>query len=97
MNADIVATYSFHAVALSINFNKNFAVFKRFKDADKKSQNSRIVDVLNTFKLSNRLIDDENNLATVLKQDINYYETNSILEELRVFSEKFLINAIEEG
>lgn len=95
MNADIVSTDSFHAVALSINFNKKFAVFKRFKDTDKKSQNSRIIDVLNTFKLSNQLIDGENTLEKVLEKDIDYSETNNILNELRNSSEKFLINAIE--
>ncbi len=95
MNADVVVTDSFHAVALSINFNKNFVVFKRFKDTDKKSQNSRIIDILSTFKLSDCLIDGNNTIENVLKQNIDFIKTNDILKELRDYSEKFLINAIE--
>lgn len=97
MHADIVATDSFHAVALSVNFNKNFAVFKRFKDTDKKSQNSRIIDILSTFKLSNQLVDGDNTIDKVLVKCINYSETNNILNEFKSISEKFLIDAIEEG
>lgn len=95
-NADYIITDSFHAVALSINFNKDFAVFKRFKNIDNKSQNSRVLDLLSMLKLSERLIEDNSSLD-ILSQSINYDETNNILSELRQFSEKFLINALEEG
>lgn len=96
INADIIATDSFHAVALSINFNKKFVVFKRFRDSDKKSQNSRIVDVLSTFKLEKQLVEKNNTMEKVLNNNIDYSETNNILSELRKLSEIFLINAIEE-
>lgn len=94
-NADIIATDSFHAIALSINFNKKFVVFKRFKDIDKKSQNSRIADVLLTFKLQKQLVSSNNTVNSILHQNIDYSEANSILRNLRNSSENFLINAIE--
>lgn len=95
LNADIVATDSFHAIALSINFNKNFVAFKRFKDTDNKSQNSRIIDILSTFKLSNQLIELNNSLEFSTKE-IDYSKSNEILKELRKYSKNFLIESIEE-
>lgn len=95
MHADFVATDSFHAMALSINFNKEFIAYKRFNDMDKNSQNSRIFDILSTFHLLNRLVEN-NNYLDIVRQDIDYIKTNEILCELRQKSEKFLINAIEE-
>jgi len=97
MNADIIATDSFHAMALSINFNKKFVAYKRFNDDDNKSQNSRIIDILGTFELLTQIVDTGNTLDNILKNDIDYLKTNNILKDLRNFSEKFLISAIEES
>lgn len=96
-NAKFVITDSFHASSLSIIFNKNFAVYKRFLDNDIKSQNSRLFDLLNTFNINNRLLINEYSLRDVLSCDIAYDEVNEILEEKKIFSKKYLLNAITEA
>ena len=53
--ASFICTDSFHATAISINLSKDFIVFKRFLDADRNSQNSRIYDILDHYKLIDRL------------------------------------------
>lgn len=91
-DATWVCTDSFHATALSINFGKNFTEFLRFKDSDKGSQNSRIYDVLETFKLQNRLY---NEMQEMWSKPIDYKESHEILNHLRTDSTDWLINAIE--
>ena len=93
LNAQYIITDSFHAVALSINFNKKFYVYKRFKDSDTKSQNSRIYDILKTFNIKLNIETKENNLSNI-KKDINYKEINQVLETLRKSSVNFLLNAL---
>lgn len=91
-DATWVCTDSFHATALSINFGKNFTEFLRFKDSDKGSQNSRIYDVLDTFKLQNRLY---NEMQDIWSKPIDYKESHAILDHLRMDSTDWLINSIE--
>lgn len=87
-----VCTDSFHATALSINIGKNFTEFLRFKDSDTGSQNSRIYDVLETFKLQNRLY---NEMQDLWSKPIDYKESHAILDHLRMDSTDWLVNAIE--
>lgn len=91
-DATWVCTDSFHATALSINLGKNFTEFLRFKDSDKGSQNSRIYDVLDTFKLQNRLY---NEMQDIWSKPIDYKESHAILDHLRMDSTDWLINSIE--
>lgn len=58
--AKIVCTDSFHATAICINLQKDFIEFLRFEDTDSKSQNSRIKDILERYKLSNRIYNPNN-------------------------------------
>lgn len=91
--SSFVCTDSFHATALSINFQKNFVEFIRFKDGDIKSQNSRIYDVLTHYGLMNRIYSNQYKEWSL---PIQYEDTISILEADRKKSEEFLLDAIEE-
>lgn len=91
-NAALVCTDSFHATALSINQNRNFVEFVRFKTTDVKSQNSRIYDLLNHYDLSSRLYSSD---STSWIGDIDYTSVTSILEEDRLRSQDYLNKAIE--
>lgn len=53
--ASFVCTDSFHGVAFSINFQKEFCVFERFSKADPNNQNSRIYNILSKTGLEDRL------------------------------------------
>lgn len=87
-----VCTDSFHATAISINLNKDFVEFMRFKDSDKVSQNSRIYDVLNHYQLMNRIYSDK---TTEWSDSIDFKYSNMLLEEDRKYSLDYLVNAIK--
>lgn len=52
--AEYVVTDSFHGVAFSVNFKKQFLALARFKDADETSENSRVLSLLEILELQNR-------------------------------------------
>lgn len=91
-NATVVCTDSFHATAISINLSVNFVEFLRFKDSDKKSQNSRIYDVLDRYGLHSRLYSNETDVWTM---PIDYKPIQVLLAKDRNKSVDFLINSIK--
>ena len=91
-NSFLVATDSFHACVFSILFNRPFIVFKR-DDERLKSMHSRIVTLLSTFGLENRIFTgkiDDSHLS------IDYERVNNILKEKREEGYEFLKEAFEE-
>lgn len=89
--ATIVCTDSFHATALAINLSKDFVEFLRFHDGDKKSQNSRIYDLLNHYKLEYKLYSDEHEKW---KDHINYIDVQKTLNNDRINSIEYLTKSI---
>lgn len=55
-NASYVCTDSFHGIAFSINLERDFCAFERFKRDDAGSQNSRVYNILNKVGLRDRLV-----------------------------------------
>lgn len=88
LQADFIFTNSFHGTAFSINFNKQFNV--ELPPAKIKAS-SRVKDILDLFKLEDRIINEGN---INLKQ-IDFTEVNEILKFERDQSKEFIINAIE--
>jgi hypothetical protein len=87
-----VCTDSFHGTIFSILFEKLFVEFKRFEDADPKSQNSRIYGLLDMFGLSGRLYDED---SKKWSERIDYKPIIDKIEEGREASLQYLVNAIE--
>ena len=79
LNANYILTDSFHAVALSINFKKQFSVYNRFKNSEKESQNSRIYDLLSKFEITDRLFEETDCFYEAEIIPINFSEVNKIL------------------
>ncbi len=94
-NARCVVTDSFHAVALSINMNKDFIVYKRFVEDTGVSQNSRIYDLLKAYGLENRIINNKNTFDNVIKNNISYKSINEKLDNDRTISEDYLMKALK--
>ena len=92
--AKYVFTDSFHCTALSLNLQKEFFVFKRFKDSDNNSQNTRIYSILSTFGLEERLITYDTNISILIHKNINYTKVIIELEKLRNNSIRYLKNAL---
>lgn len=84
-NAEYVITGSFHGVAFSINFNKEF-----FYETNKSKENynSRIDNLIKILKLENRNI----NLSNSFDEEIDYKKVNNLLSEARENS----INVLKE-
>lgn len=95
-DAEMVFTNSFHGTVLAILFHKPFWTFKRNRDEDKGSMNSRITDLLADFGLEDRLLED-GEIPTVekLREPIDYDSVDRILEEKRAFSLNWLKTALE--
>lgn len=89
LNADYIITNSFHGIAFSINFNKQFFVEPLKGDQD--TTNSRIMNILEQFDLSDRVIGKHTD-TTML---IDYAGINKKLNEKRIESNEWLKNALE--
>ena len=92
-HAKFVCTDSFHATTMSIIFCKNFVEFLRFDDTDLSSQNSRIYNILTHYGLMRRLYNKE---SVAWLSDIDYSDVKRILNADKIFSEQYLVKAIEK-
>lgn len=85
-NADFILTNSFHGLAFSINFNKQFFAISP------KTYNTRLLSILSIFNLTERLIDIDSSINIA---DINYNLVNPILDNYREESVDFLRKSIK--
>lgn len=89
MNAEHIMSNSFHATAFSIIFGKNFHVVPRDEGI-----NSRMVDLLNVLKISDRMVTSKEELCQS-DSSINYQMTNDKLAILIKESKNFIQSAID--
>lgn len=88
-NASYVCTDSFHGTAFSLIFNKQFSVFKRFKENDKNCQNSRIYNILDIIQDRSPLVADK-----IKINNLNYDSINLLLQKEREKSLAFLYDSL---
>lgn len=91
MNADYIVTNSFHGVAFSANFNRNFTAF--VEGNPESGRNSRLNNICTALKLNNR-IKQVGVKGKVDTSDIDYKDVNNRLQLLRSQSLDFLSNAL---
>lgn len=89
-HADMVCTDSFHGTIFSVLNHKEFITFKRFSDKDPKSQNSRILNLLQMLGLEKHLW-----AGRYSETDTNWNEVDRRLEEYRRESVAFLQTALD--
>lgn len=82
-------TDSFHGTAFSLIFNKNFILFKR----NGINMSSRLINLLDEFKIENRFINDDFQLFDLLKP-IDYLNINNHLNDYANDARNKLLNAI---
>lgn len=78
-HADTIVTNSFHCVAFSILFQKNFYVRIESGQA---SRNDRIISLLHELGLENRMFYDRDSNALDFSREIDYTEVSSRLQKL---------------
>lgn len=91
--AECVFTDSFHGLAFSINFEKQFFVFNRDDQAGAQSMSARITDTLDLFGLQSRHITKPADLAA---QPIDYTPVRAILAKRRQESLDWLMEALSD-
>ena len=95
-DAEYVFTDSFHAVAFSLIYHKQFFVFDRISKYGDMS--ARIVNILNQFNLSDRFCKGEEKESVnylLGLADIDYKEPDNILSSELKRSQDFLIENIK--
>lgn len=90
-NAEYVCTDSFHMVALSIIYKKNFKVFKKDPSYSRNSKNNRISDLLKRLEINNA----EYDVCPSFNEKIDYDKVYSLLNRLRQESYRYIDNAID--
>lgn len=91
--ASYVCTDSFHGVAFSILFEKDFCAFERFREDDPINQNSRIHNILEKLGLTDRLVGNGENLGDVISP-VLWTTCRSLLGKERTFSLRWLEGAL---
>ena len=94
-NAALVITDSFHATAFSINFNTPFYSLLRNTDNEEINMNSRIFNILEMTKLTDRLITPETKYPFEVNTQLDFSIANSILADRRNKDFSLLYNALE--
>lgn len=92
--AQCVFTDSFHGLAFSINFGKNFYVFNRDDQSGPDSMNARITDTLATFGLAQRHITDKN--AGLDNKPLDFTHAHNVLAREKERSINWLLNALKD-
>lgn len=88
-NADFVVTNSFHGMAFSINFNRDFIVVPR------KEFNSRLESLLRLTGLESRMVFSEDMAIKASEKSIDYSSVNRVLDMERERAKKFVENSIK--
>ena len=86
-NAEYVVTNSFHGMAFSIKFNKNFMMDTGIKNKDY----TRIFNILNLLDIKNRVIQNKN-----IPEKIDYSKVNKKLSKEIASSLEFIAKIIKE-
>lgn len=84
LNCKVCLTNSFHCTAFSIIFNKDFYLFERLHE----SVNSRMIDLLESIKLTHRIITDKKRIEEI--EPIDYKKINAILIKNKESSIKYI-------
>ena len=95
-NSKYVFTDSFHGYIFSSLFHKEFILFKRFKDENKASENSRIYTLAKMLDVEERIIDESNLNAIGKLKMIDFEKVDAIIEGKAKESKDWLLNALKE-
>ena len=92
--ASVVITDSFHATVFSLIFHRPFYTLTRQSADGIKSMNSRVVDLLNTYGLSDRLIDAQEQVFDGNINDIDFSTFDNMINEQRKKSITFIKDSL---
>ncbi|MGN0113693.1 MAG: polysaccharide pyruvyl transferase family protein, partial [Acutalibacteraceae bacterium] len=85
--AKYVITATFHGTALSINFNKQFAVCVEGSE--------KVKSLLREFDLENRIVTESKTISDLFSEKIDYEPVNQYMKKRREASVAYITNALE--
>lgn len=92
-NASYVCTDSFHGMIFALQFHRPFTAFARFHKSDTRNQNSRVLHLLHTVGMQNRLMSG-GNWNIIAKTAPDFLSAERILREQRQTSLDYLSEAL---
>ena len=96
-NAEYVLTDSFHGCIFSIIFHKEFILFKRFKDSNKVSENSRIYTLAEMLNVEDRIVDETNMERIGSMKSLDFEAIDCIIENRAEISKKWLLDVLKKA
>jgi hypothetical protein len=82
--ASYVLTDTFHGTIFSIIF------FKQFSTILRKSNENKLIDILNNFKLNSRILKDNDNIIEILKENYDHKFIQETIEREKIKSDNYL-------
>lgn len=93
--AKIIFTNTFHGTAFALIFHKSFVVFKQ--NGMSKKQNERLISLLETYSLEDRICENLSSLNKIVNSPINWDKFEEIKKLNVEKSEEFLRESINKG
>lgn len=93
LNSSLVVTPSFHGIAISIIFEKDF-IYTPLKGKCSIG-NNRIIDLLDDLNLTDRILTDDKSYSEILSKSIRWGDVNARLQFMRNDSISFLRNSLQ--
>lgn len=88
-NAAYVITDTFHGSIFSMIYNKQFVVMSR--------NSNKIADLLESFGVSDRIMQASETIANQMKEAIDYQSVNDLIDEKRNYSRQILFQMLQNG
>ena len=92
-HARLIVTASFHGIVFAILFHRPF-IYTPLK-GEHADSNSRVLDLLRNLGLQERILTDQYPIEKYMSQQINWKKVDDKLNQLRLDSTSYLMNAIE--
>lgn len=96
-DAEYVFTDSFHASVFSLLNHKKFFTFRRYNNDGIVSTNGRLYSLLSLVEQPQRLLKGDENISTVLEQQIDYSVVDKKLADLRAFTLDYIKGALAKS
>lgn len=94
--AKYVFTDSFHGCIFSSIFHKEFVLFKRFKDGNKVSENSRIYTLAKFLDVEDRIVDENNTDKIGYMKVLDFKKIDDIITQKSNESKEWLLNSLKK-
>lgn len=94
-NAEIIVTDTFHGSIFSIINKKKFVTLVRKSIGNNYGNEEKLTDLLSRLNLEDRIVYDISDLEKIANRDIDYSDTDKILEEERVKAKNYLKKSIK--